>query len=529
MLPFSTDGHPDAPGVAEASAATILGDIPPDRCDTIFRRLLALADIAAAGAGLSVVGAFTGRQVPAVTLIAVPLIVVMAKVAGRYDHDELVMRKSTLDEAPSLFALSAAFALVFSAMLFLAGAYPHWGGEGVVVFWASTSALLLIARSGARVLAATVAPPERALIVGDADSRAKVTQALSYEPSAHVEIVGYLPLETELGARLGGNGHGSLANGNGHRPAANGNGYRAAGDGNGHRGTADCNGSGHDGKQHRMGESPPADLESAVRSLAVDRVFLVPPSEHGEEALGLVRRATATGAKVSIVPRLFEVVGSAVEFDAVGGLTVLGVRRPGLSRSSQLLKRCMDVIGSAVGLLVLAPFGLLAAAAIKLDSPGPVLFRQARVGRGGRRFQMIKFRSMVEGAERERDQLEPLNESSGLFKLSDDPRVTRVGRWLRGRSLDELPQLINVLRGEMSLVGPRPLVIHEDALIEGWHRERLQLMPGMTGPWQVLGPQRPPLAEMVKVDYLYAANWSPWNDVKILLRTLGHVVARRGV
>jgi lipopolysaccharide/colanic/teichoic acid biosynthesis glycosyltransferase len=142
---------------------------------------------------------------------------------------------------------------------------------------------------------------------------------------------------------------------------------------------------------------------------------------------------------------------------------------------------------------------------------------------------MIKFRSMVDGAEQVREQLEDLNESNGLFKLTRDPRVTRVGRLLRGRSLDELPQLINVLRGEMSLVGPRPLVLDEDALVEGWHRNRLLLTPGMTGPWQVLSPPRPPLAEMVKVDYLYAVNWSLWNDVKILLRTLRHIVGRRGV
>ena len=179
--------------------------------------------------------------------------------------------------------------------------------------------------------------------------------------------------------------------------------------------------------------------------------------------------------------------------------------------------------------MLLAPFWALVALAIKLDSSGPVLFRQARVGQDGRSFRMVKFRSMVDGAEGERQALEPRNESDGLFKLSDDPRVTRVGRRLRALSLDELPQLINVLRGEMSLVGPRPLVLDEDALVEGWHRDRLQLPPGMTGPWQVLGPRRPPLQEMVKVDYLYAATWSLWNDIKILLRTFGHVLARRGV
>jgi lipopolysaccharide/colanic/teichoic acid biosynthesis glycosyltransferase len=179
-------------------------------------------------------------------------------------------------------------------------------------------------------------------------------------------------------------------------------------------------------------------------------------------------------------------------------------------------------------MLVLAPVGALLAIAIKLDSTGPVFFRQSRVGKDGRRFQMVKFRSMVDGAEAQRVALDALNESDGIFKLRSDPRVTRIGRWLRRTSLDELPQLINVLRGEMSLVGPRPLIADEDILIEGRHRDRLLLAPGMTGPWQVLGYPRPPLSEMVKADYLYAANWSLWNDLKILIRTFTHVFAQRG-
>ncbi len=454
------------------------GVVPPALRDTVFRRLLALADMAAALAGLMVIAEFTGRGVPTLTLIAVPLIVVMAKIAGRYDHDEVVLRKSTLDEIPALFALSAAFALAWSAVAFLSDKRLDLGGAGVVVLWASTGVALVAARAIARSFARVAAPPERTLILGDAEARARLTQSFQYDPAARVEVVGYLSLKE--------------------------------GDSAG-------------------GELTFEQLEAAVRSLEASRVMLAPGGDHFEDSLDLVRRAAAAGMKVSIVPRLFEVVGSAVEFDAVGDLTVLGVRRPGLSRSSRMIKRAMDVAGAAVGLLLLAPFGALVALAIKLDSRGPVFFRQARVGQDGRSFWMIKFRSMVEGAERQRQALTPRNESHGLFKLSEDPRVTRVGHWLRALSLDELPQLINVLRGEMSLVGPRPLVLDEDALVEGWHRERLLLPPGMTGPWQVLGPRRPPLQEMVKVDYLYAATWSLWNDIKILLRTFGHVLARRGV
>ena len=235
------------------------------------------------------------------------------------------------------------------------------------------------------------------------------------------------------------------------------------------------------------------------------------------------------GLKVSILPRIFEVVGSSVVFDHLEGLTVLGVRRFGLSRSSRALKSGLDLTGAIVGLVVLAPLLAIIAAAIKIDSRGPVFFRQTRVGRDGRHFQMLKFRTMILGADDLKRDLRRRNGADGLFKIADDPRLTRVGRLIRRCSLDELPQLLNVLRGEMSLVGPRPLVVDEDQQITGWHRRRLQLTPGMTGQWQVLGSGRIPLQDMVKIDYLYVANWTLWEDVKILLRTLAHMVARKGM
>jgi exopolysaccharide biosynthesis polyprenyl glycosylphosphotransferase len=357
----------------------------------------------------------------------------------------------------------------------------------VVTLWAATSVLLIAARGSARMLAQLSTPGERTLIVGGSKARAMLAHSLMADPGAHVELVGFLPLEDE---RRGHSDWGS--------------------------------------RSRRKRDLALGDMESVVRDLRVDRVFLIPTDADSETMLAAVRQASEIGVKLSIVPRLFEVVGSTVEFDMVGGVTVLGVRRSGLGRSSQTVKRTMDVIGASIGLLALAPIALLIALAVKLDSAGPMFFRQARVGRDGRRFMMIKFRSMVDGAEAQRDALASLNELDGIFKLRSDPRVTRTGRWLRRTSLDELPQLINVLRGEMSLVGPRPLVIDEDALVEGRHRDRLQMCPGMTGPWQVLDHPRPPLSEMVKTDYLYAANWSLWNDFKIILRTLTHVLAQRG-
>jgi exopolysaccharide biosynthesis polyprenyl glycosylphosphotransferase len=273
-----------------------------------------------------------------------------------------------------------------------------------------------------------------------------------------------------------------------------------------------------------------AEIRDLARTHDVHRAIIAPRSVDAGEMLNLVRTLKAVGVRVSVLPRLLEVVGSSVEFDDLHGVTVMGVRRFDLTRSSAALKRGFDLLGASLGLLVVSAWLLLIAIAIKLDSRGPVFFHQLRVGRYGRRFYMLKFRTMVPDAEALKDGLRDRNEAKeGLFKIAEDPRVTRVGRFLRKSALDELPQLWNIVRGEMSLVGPRPLVIDEDQCVEGWHRRRLQLTPGMTGPWQILGPSRVPLREMVAIDYLYVANWSLWTDIKILLRTVPHVLARRGL
>jgi exopolysaccharide biosynthesis polyprenyl glycosylphosphotransferase len=261
----------------------------------------------------------------------------------------------------------------------------------------------------------------------------------------------------------------------------------------------------------------------------VHRVVIAPAAAQGNETLDLIRMAKHAGVRVSVLPRLLEVVGSSVEFDHLDGLTMLGVRRFGLSRSSHILKRAFDLAGSGVAIVLSAPAILAIAIAIRLESGESVFFRQTRVGKGGRPFEMLKFRSMVHDAEERKDTLRSLNEAEGLFKIADDPRITRVGRFLRRTSLDELPQLLNVWRGEMSLVGPRPLVVDEDEKVRGLDRHRLHLTPGMTGHWQILGSARIPMQEMVGIDYLYVANWSLWTDVKILMRTIPYVLASRGM
>jgi lipopolysaccharide/colanic/teichoic acid biosynthesis glycosyltransferase len=208
---------------------------------------------------------------------------------------------------------------------------------------------------------------------------------------------------------------------------------------------------------------------------------------------------------------------------------MMGVPRFGLSRSSKLLKRSFDLAATCLLLVGVAPLMALIAAVIKLDSRGPILFRQTRMGRDETPFEILKFRSMVDGADAMKDALREHNEArDGLFKIDRDPRITRVGRVLRRTGLDELPQLFNVIAGNMSLVGPRPLVIDEDRYVQGFDRRRLHLTPGITGRWQTLGAARVPLSEMVKIDYLYISNWSPWLDFKIMIETVGYLARGRG-
>jgi lipopolysaccharide/colanic/teichoic acid biosynthesis glycosyltransferase len=217
-----------------------------------------------------------------------------------------------------------------------------------------------------------------------------------------------------------------------------------------------------------------------------------------------------------------------VAVDDVEGVTLLGVNPPWLPRSSRAVKRVIDLLVASVVLIVGLPLAALIALAIKVDSRGPVFFTQRRVGREGRRFKVYKFRTMVANADERRSELLSQSTDPDWLKLDSDPRITRVGRLLRRVSLDELPQLWNVLRGEMSLVGPRPLIEDEDERVQGWARGRLDLTPGLTGYWQVLGRTRIPFEEMVKLDYLYVMNWSLWEDMRLMLRTLPTLVTGRG-
>ena len=468
--------RPTAPVVAAAdTAASIDRGVPPSvlRRESLQRRLLGIADILAVTLTLILVLNVIGGDHAALLLLAsMPFVVVPFKVAGLYDRDDLRLVHSTLDEVPMLMQLTALFALSVTILQSVV-VNGSLGGDQILGLWLGAFATIVAGRALARWLASRTSPVERCLVIGEPDRAHQIRERLGAS-RARATVVASLPLLADDAEGLADSGA----------------------------------------------------IRDLVRELDVHRIVIAPSANETTAATSLIRIAKAVGVRVSVLPRMFEVVGSAVEFDDVDGMTMLGIRRFGLSHSSRMLKRAFDLIATSVGVLLIAPILGAIALAIRLDSKGPVIFRQVRVGRDGRHFFIWKFRTMVADAEARKDELRSLNEAGdGLFKITADPRVTRVGRVLRGTSLDELPQLFNVLRGEMSLVGPRPLVVDEDAQVLGLDRSRLHLTPGMTGPWQVLG-MRVPMQEMVGIVYLYVANWSLWLDVKIMVRTVHHVLRR---
>ncbi len=270
-------------------------------------------------------------------------------------------------------------------------------------------------------------------------------------------------------------------------------------------------------------------LPRVVQEEAIDEVIITLPWMHHRKILGIMRQCEREQVRARIVPDLFQLALSRVDIEDLGGIPIIGVKEVSITGWNLAFKRASDLVVSLVGLILLSPLLLLISVAIKLDSPGPILFKQVRVGKGGRRFVFYKFRSMRQGAEEERRQLADRDEVVGVtFKIRDDPRCTRVGKFLRRTSLDELPQLYNVLLGEMSLVGPRPALPSEVEQYQEWHRRRLEISPGITGLWQVSGRSQLTFDEMCLLDIYYLENWSPLLDLKIALKTIPAVLAGRG-
>ena len=274
---------------------------------------------------------------------------------------------------------------------------------------------------------------------------------------------------------------------------------------------------------------PGPGVEDALLAADLDEILVADTGIDETRLLEIVEAAHRRNVRVRIAPRTTELLIERGEYVPGQGVPLFELRPPIFAGTDWATKRVFDVVVSSLLVLVGLPLWLVIAAAVKLTSSGPVLYADPRIGLGEREFRMLKFRTMVAGAERRQAELEPRNEAGEvLFKIRDDPRVTRVGRVLRRLSLDEIPNVVNVLRGEMSLVGPRPLPVRDYRRLEAWHRRRYNVLPGITGLWQVAGRSDLTFDDLVRLDFYYLENWSLWLDITILLKTPFVVIAKRG-
>ena len=403
---------------------------------------------------------------------------------GLYSRDDLSSWASGVGEAPKLIVSCLCLSWPLLGLLSLAGA-PH-PAQGALVATLVVAAGAGITRAAARV--ALHSMPElrqRTLIVGSGIVADRLVERVRRHPELGLVPVGFVDdRDDDDGVTMGVPFLGRLSS-----------------------------------------------LPGLIAAGEVDRVMVAFTRASHVDLLQVLRTCRDGGVAVDVVPRLFEFLEGARTVDQIGGLPLLTIDVPRFTRAAQVSKRALDIVLASGALIALLPLLLPALLAIKLESRGPVLFRQDRVGRHGRVFKLLKFRSMYADADRAKAGLTGVNDLSDgvMFKIYDDPRVTRVGRLLRRFSLDETPQLINVLRGEMSLVGPRPLVVAEAAaLTDTWQDRRLDLRPGLTGPWQISGRSHIPFHEMVSLDYQYVAGWSLARDIEILLATIPAVLSGRG-
>ena len=456
--------HRGAAGLPSKAVASQFG-----RRDYLIRRLLAVADAASVLLALAAMTVISGHaqldtHLPW-GLLLIPLWMGVFAVYGLYSRDIKRISHSTVDDIPWILH-AVLVACLATWVYYNLLSIPKLVFFDVLVLGGVATLAMLLLRSLTRGLAIRALGPEKVLFIGDHPMEFLMNKMRAH-PEYGLEPVGVVHASTDS-------------------------------------------------------------LDQAIEIFDADRIVLCEPDLEEHELLALIHRCRELSLKVSVLPQLFSALGPSVEVDDVEGVTVLGINPPVLARSSRFLKRSFDFTASAVILTLSAPVLALIAFAIKLDSRGPVFFKQQRIGKGGKPFCLFKFRTMVVGAEAQTEELFGDSEDANWLKLDHDPRVTRVGRLLRHASLDELPQFWNILKGEMSLVGPRPLIESEDCQIAGWGRSRLELTPGLTGLWQVLGRTNIPFEEMVKLDYMYVTNWSLWADVRLLLRTFPTVITRRG-
>ncbi len=463
---------------------------PARRCrGWLMRRLLLVADVVGLLTSYLVAltlapPAFDGDRVDPIWEVllfaaTLPLWVLLARVYGLYDRDEERTDHSTVDDVVGVFqvvTLGTWSFLVFTHVFGLP--YPNLGR--LVVFWLIAVMLVPLLRAGSRVVGRRQAAyVQNVIIVGSGNVAHLLADKIEKHPEYGLRVTGFVDRDD------GASGQGS-------------------------------------GKRSLIGTTD--ELPSLVRRHVVHRVAIAFSTDSHEQTLRVIRSMQDSDVQIDIVPRMFEVLGTNAQLHTIEGIPLVGLPSPRLSGSSRFLKRSLDVSAATLGLVLLAPVFVMVAVWIKLDSRGPVFFRQVRMGAAGRTFRVIKFRTMVRDAEAKKSEIAHMNMHNGddrrMFKVPDDPRVTRAGRFLRRWRIDELPQLLNVVSGQMSLVGPRPLILDEDQHVEHWARRRLDLKPGITGLWQVLGASDIPFEEMTKLDYLYVTNWSLREDLRLILLTL---------
>jgi exopolysaccharide biosynthesis polyprenyl glycosylphosphotransferase len=436
--------------------------------DALRRRVLAASDAVAVLLGAIVIDATAGADAAFWAAALLPIWVLLAKAHGLYDRDHRTLRHLTVDEIPALLSWVTAGTVATTMLLALlpAGA-PDFPSP--VWFWTTVAVSAIALRGAARYAWRRATSPERTIIVGDGPLADATRRKLQLFPDIHVEIV------------------------------------------------------------DARGDITARDACADETLVGLDRVILAASSIDEEDIRTLVTRCRESQVKLTVIPPIRGMFGTAVQLRHVADLPLIEYNTWDVSRSTLLLKRVTDLIFTSVALTVAIPLSALIAIAIRIDSPGPVFFSQIRAGQGGRPFRIFKFRTMVTNAEEllpKFVEFDNLNEP--MFKLRNDPRLTRVGTFLRRTSLDELPQLFNVLRGDMTLVGPRPEQIE---LVERYgpdHRFRLAVKPGVTGPMQVFGRGELSFDERLAVEREYIENLSVGRDLRMLALTLPAVFLGRG-
>jgi exopolysaccharide biosynthesis polyprenyl glycosylphosphotransferase len=466
----------------------------------LIRRTLLAADVAGLAAAFLTAdllfGSRGGRDSVglsaefAVFFVTLPAWVVLAKLHGLYEHDEERADHSTIDDVVGVFHLVTVGVWLF-ALGSLATGIADPKLPKLATFWLLAVLLVTTGRAAARASCRrSIGYVQNTIVVGAGDVGQLVARKLLLHPEYGLNVVGFVDAEPK---------------------------------------------SRRDDIGHLAVLGPPERLEELIAALDVERVIVAFSGEPEKRTLELIRAVRARNVQIDIVPRLFELVGPKVDVHTVEALALVGLAPARLSPSSRLIKRVIDVLLALLGLAATAPLLALIALAVRRDSPGPAFFRQTRLGMNMREFTVLKFRTMRVGGDdsAHRDFIRKTMSAgasaagNGIFKLDASDRITRVGRLLRKTSLDELPQLVNVLRGDMSLVGPRPCIPYEVDNFAPHHFERFLVPAGVTGLWQVSARANATFGEALDMDVAYARGWSVGLDLRLLGRTPACVLRQR--